>query len=396
MVAKHIKGNDTVGKVLLEANMQYRKFGKWDWKGSALGFGCMRLPTPDKSALNPDIMEIEATDMLRYAIDCGVNYIDTAYLYHSGQSECIVGRALGDGYRQKVKLATKAPMPRIRTAEDYDTILDEQLKKLQTDHIDLYMFHGLGKQTWEGVKELELLHRAEQAVRDGKIGAIGFSFHDRYEIFEEIIHGYDAWDFCQIQYNFMDTHAQAGTKGLKLAAQKGLGVVVMEPLRGGKLANPLPDVKDLLRQRCYEGTLSDLALRWIWSQDEVSVVLSGMSDMEQTKMNIRSAERAGKPLTQEEILLIEEIRKIYEQREGIPCTGCAYCIPCPQGINIPWILYIYIDVIVYDYMSEPKRRYNFFERPGSKCIKCGKCEKKCPQAIPIAAWMEKIDEELSL
>ena len=376
--------------------MQYRKFGKLDWQGSALGFGCMRLPTKDGSVLSPDITEKEAVGMIRYAIDHGVNYVDTAYLYHSGESERMVGKALADGYRQKVKLATKAPMQCIRTAADYDRILGEQLQKLDTDRIDLYMFHGIGKKTWDVICEQGLLSRAEAAVKAGKIRYVGFSFHGPYEAFEEIVNGYDKWDFCQIQYNFMDTHSQAGTKGLKLAAQKGLGVVVMEPLRGGKLANPLKEVRELMARSGYEKPLSDLALRWVWSQSEVSVVLSGMSDMEQVRQNVRCAQQAGAPLTQEEQKLVEGIRAIYGKREGIPCTGCSYCMPCPQGIDIPWIMDIYNDGIVYDYLKEPQRRYNFFGRPGSKCVQCKKCEEKCPQAIPIPEWLEKIDAELSI
>lgn len=376
--------------------MQYRKFGNLDWKGSALGFGCMRLPTKDGSVLSPDITEKETVDIIRYAIDNGVNYVDTAYLYHSGESERMVGKALADGYRDRVKLATKAPMQCIHTAGDYDAILDEQLKKLDTEQIDLYMFHGIGKKTWDVIVEQDLLSRAEAAVKSGKTRYIGFSFHGPYEAFEEIVNGYDHWDFCQIQYNFMDTQSQAGTKGLKLAAQKGLAVVVMEPLRGGKLANPLREVKELMKRRGYEGTLSDLALRWVWSQEEVSVVLSGMSNMEQVRQNLRCAQAAGTPLTQQETELLGEIREIYEKREGIPCTGCSYCMPCPQGIDIPWIMDIYNDGLIYDYQREPQRRYNFFGRPGSKCVGCGACEQKCPQGLPIVQWLSKIDKELSL
>ncbi|BDF59431.1 aldo/keto reductase [Christensenellaceae bacterium] len=376
--------------------MQYRKFGRLDFEGSALGFGCMRLPTPDGNVLNPDITEKEAVGIIRYAIDNGVNYVDTAYLYHSGESERMVGRALADGYRRQVKLATKAPMQLIHSAADYDAILNEQLTKLNTECIDLYMFHGIGRKTWDVILKEDLLSRAEAAARDGKIRYIGFSFHDTYEAFEEIVNGYDKWDFCQIQYNFMDTQSQAGTKGLKLAAEKGLGVVVMEPLRGGKLANPLKEVRELMERRGYTGTLSDLALRWVWAQSEVSVVLSGMSGREQVRQNLCSAQRAGAPLTRQETELIDEIREIYKKREGIPCTGCSYCMPCPQGIDIPWIMDIYNDGVVYDYLSEPRRRYNFFGRPASKCIQCKKCEEKCPQGLPIAQWLREIDGKLSL
>lgn len=210
--------------------MQYRNFGKLDWQASALGFGCMRLPTIESLPTNSIINEAEAIKMIHYAIDNGVNYLDTAYVYHNGHSEVVLGKALQGDYRDRVKIATKAPLMIIKTAEEYDRILDEQLKKLGVDMIDFYLFHGLNKATWEIVKSQNLIERAEAALQAGKIGHIGFSFHDQYEVFEDIINGYDAWSFCQIQYNYMDTENQAGTKGLKLAASKGLAVVVMEPL----------------------------------------------------------------------------------------------------------------------------------------------------------------------
>ena len=218
--------------------MQYRKFGKLDWQASALGFGSMRLPTLDGNPMSQNIDEKESIHMMRYAIDAGVNYVDTAYPYHGGNSEIVVGKALQDGYLQKVKLATKSPLWSVKESQDFDKFLNEQLKKLQTDHIDFYLFHGLDKQKWDLVLNLNLLEKAEAAIKDGRIGHIGFSFHDQYDTFREIIDGYPDWSFCQIQYNYMDTDNQAGMLGLYDAAARGLAVIVMEPMLGGKLANP--------------------------------------------------------------------------------------------------------------------------------------------------------------
>ena len=227
--------------------MQYRNFGKLDWKASALGFGCMRLPTSDGERLSPNILEDEAVRMIRYAVDRGVNYLDTAYPYHGGQSEIVVGKALLGGYREKVKLATKLPVWMVEGPADFDRLLGEQLKKLQSGYIDFYLLHALGRSRWRDiVLKHDLLGRAKAALDDGRIRHLGFSFHDDYEGFEEIVNGSDLWSFCQIQYNYMDTENQAGTRGLKLAASKGLAVVVMEPLMGGRLASPPKDVLEAM------------------------------------------------------------------------------------------------------------------------------------------------------
>ncbi len=388
-----ILGNESEGG----KQMQYRKFGKLDWKPSALGFGCMRLPTMERNSMSSPVNEDESIRMIRYAIDEGVNYLDTAYVYHSGQSEKVLGKALQGGYRERVKIATKSPMMIIRTADDYDRILDEQLEKLGVDIIDFYLFHGLSKATWEMVKDHHLLERAEAARQAGKIGHIGFSFHDQFEVFEDIINGYDSWDFCQIQYNYMDTENQAGTRGLRLAAAKGLGVVVMEPLLGGKLANPPEVIKRQLEDAHFEGTATDLALQWLWSQPEVSVVLSGMTQMEQVVGNILSADRSRtRPLSNTDLELIRKIRTVYEERTAIPCTACGYCMPCPNLVNIPMNIKFYNDGVMYDCFDESQRTYRLLLKPefrASACTACMVCEEKCPQQIPISEWMPKIQEK---
>ncbi len=273
--------------------MQYRSFGRLDWKASALGFGCMRFPTPDGNHFSGNIDEVESLRMVRHAIDNGVNYLDTAYVYHDGQSERLLGKALKDGYREKVRLATKLPVWMVESAADFDRLLSEQLQRLQTEHIDFYLLHALSHERWNNVVlKHQLLDRAEAALADGRIGHIGFSFHDEYEAFEEIVNGSDLWSFCQIQYNYMDTENQAGMRGLKLAGSKGLAVVIMEPLMGGRLADPPKDVREAMESFPLRRSPVEWALEWLWDQPEVSVVLSGMSTMAQVEENLSFAGRS--------------------------------------------------------------------------------------------------------
>lgn len=378
--------------------VQYRKFGSLDWMVSVLGFGCMRLPTRDGKPFSKDIIEDEAIRMIRYAIDRGVNYVDTAYPYHDGESEVIVGKALRDGYREKVKLATKSPVWLIKKAEDFDMYLNEQLGRLKTDHIDFYLFHSLYKERWsDEILKFNLLERAEAARKDGRIGHIGFSFHDNTDAFIEMIDGYDSWDFCQIQYNYMDTDYQAGTKGLRYASSKGLAVVVMEPLLGGRLANPPKPVLDIFEKYGRNRTPADLALQWVWDQKEVSLLLSGMSSMKQVEENLDSADRSKvNSLSSDELELIRRMRKKFEEGTAIPCTECNYCMPCPNNIDIPVNFKIYNDGLMHKDMLTARclyARMDKGERAGS-CIKCKVCEEKCPQKIAISEWMPKVDEEL--
>ncbi len=373
--------------------MQFRKFGKLDWQASALGFGCMRLPTVNGKPLSGNIDENESIRMIRYAIDRGVNYVDTAYPYHDKNSEIVTGKALKDGYREKIKLATKSPVWSIRKTEDFDRYLNEQLDKLQTDHIDFYLFHGLDKKKWDNVVlKLNLLERAESALRDGKIGYIGFSFHDRYEVFQEIIDGYNGWTFCQIQYNYMDTEHQAGTKGLQYAASKGLAVVIMEPLLGGRLANPPATVLDVFKGY-GEKTPADWALQWVWNQPEVSLLLSGMSAMRQVEENILSANMSGiGSLGAEELELVQLAQEKYRGKTLIPCTKCGYCLPCPNGINITRNFKLFNDGFMYGDIETCRGIYANFMAPVNRagsCIKCKICEEKCPQKIRISEWMPK-------
>lgn len=292
--------------------MQYRRFGQLDWQVSALGFGCARFPTVNGKEFDPEISEAEAIAMLRYAIDHGVNYVDTAAIYHGGNSELVVGRALQDGYRARVRLADKSPVWQFQSADEFDRMLDGQLAKLQTERIDFYLMHGLDTKNWGKTQELGLLARAERAVADGRIGCLGFSFHDKFEVFQEIIDGYGGWTFCQFIYNFLDTEKEAGTRGLEYATAKGLAAVVMEPVQGGKIAQPPQVVRDIWNSASGGRPPAALALQWVWDHPAVAVALSGMSTMQQVVENVASAERsAADRLTADELALLGRVREAY-------------------------------------------------------------------------------------
>ncbi len=379
--------------------MQYRTFGHLDWKPSALGFGAMRLPTTDDDPKHID--EPLATRMIRYAIDHGVNYVDTAWPYHQEASEPFVGRVLQDGYREKVKLATKLPCWLLEKPEDFDHYLNEQLERLQTDHIDFYLLHALNEDRWEKMLKMDAPASAERAIGDGRIRYLGFSFHDDYPVFKRILDGYDGWTFCQIQYNYMDVNYQAGTKGLKYAADKGLAVVIMEGLRGGQLAqNPPPDpVAEIWAESDRDWKPAEWGLQWLWNQPEVSVVLSGMSKMQHVTENVASADRSGVgTLTDEDLGLIERVRATYEELAPIPCTGCGYCVPCPSGVDIPRLFRIYNEAMMYDDLEGARRAYNTWvkeEQRANMCVECGTCQEKCPQGLEIIEWLQQVHEELS-
>ncbi len=376
--------------------MQYRTFGKLDWKSSALGFGCMRLPTTDpqdRTTIDEDL----ATQMVRYAIDHGVNYIDTAYPYHNGESERFVGRVLQDGYREKVRLATKLPVWAVDAEDAPDRILNEQLEKLQTDHIDFYLFHALSRLRWETVEQFNLLAWAERALADGRICHLGFSFHDNYDAFKIIVDATDLWSFCQIQYNFMDIENQAGTKGLRYAASKGLAVVIMEPILGGRLVNPPQPVQDIWGSAPVQRKPADWALQWLWNQPEVSVVLSGMSTMQHVTENVESASNSGVgTLTVEELAVVDRVRAKYEELCPIPCTKCEYCLPCTVDLKIPELFDILNRAAMYNKFAEAREHYARLSdaEKANACIQCRVCEEKCPQSIPISEWMLVVHDVL--
>jgi len=372
--------------------MKQRKFGKLDWKVSVLGFGAMRLPIVDNDAAK--INEPEAIRMIRYAFDNGVNYIDTAYVYHRGTSEVLVGKALQDGYRKKVKLATKMPTWLVKSQEDMDKYLDEQLKRLNTEYVDFYLLHGLDSERWSKLTDLKVLDWLEKKKEEGKIKHLGFSFYDEYASFKKIIDSYDRWTLCQIHYNYVDSHYQAGMRGLKYAASKELAVVIMEPIAGGRLAiKPPQEIQAIWDKAEKKRTPAEWALQWLWNQPQVSVVLSGMSTMEQVIQNVRSANRSGpSSLAEKDLRLINLVARKYKQYGYVGCTGCRYCQPCPEGVNIPKIISLYNEYFMKDRNEEIKKKYWEHITPESqakRCARCGKCEELCPQKLPVRDVLNK-------
>ena len=380
--------------------MLYRKMPKNGDKLSILGFGCMRLPTKADGSID----EERATKQVRYAIDHGVNYVDTAWPYHMGASEPFVGRALADGYRKKVKLATKLPSWLIEKREDMDTFLNAQLEKLQTDHIDYYLVHALVGELWDTVEKLGVTEFLIKAKADGRIGNAGFSFHGAAADFNRIVDAYN-WDFCQIQYNYLDEKNQAGTAGLEYAASKGLGVIIMEPLRGGNLTKTVPSaVQDIWDEASTKRTAAEWALRWIWNHPEVTVVLSGMNEETQIEENLRVAGEAYPgSLTEAELQLVKRVELKYRELMKVGCTGCQYCMPCPSGVNIPLCFEHYNNLTLAN--NPDGEKFMYAARLGgavalgtpefaSLCVQCGQCAEKCPQHIEIPVVLESVVQEL--
>jgi len=365
--------------------MNYRKLGKTGLELSVLGFGCMRLPTLADKSIN----EKEAVSIIREAIDSGVNYLDTAFPYHDGNSEILVGKALKDGYREKTYIATKCPPWVIKCADDFDKTLDEQLHKLNVDYIDCYLFHALDKNRWNNViLKYNLLEKAEKAMADGKIRHIGFSFHDDLDTFKSIIDGYDKWEFCQIQLNYIGINHQAGIKGLEYAASKGLGVIIMEPLLGGKLANPPANLKKAISP---EKTPVEWAFDFLWNRPEVSILLSGMGNRQQVRDNIEYASRAAVGmLSEENLAMLEKAKHIYDTTAIVGCTKCEYCLPCPAGIIIPKVFEIYNMSAVAGVIAAGEKYKSMTTPRADACLTCRKCEAQCPQAIKISDTMKDI------
>ena len=370
--------------------MDYRTFGSTGQKVSALGFGAMRLPVTEQEG-KTRINEKEAIKMIRHAIDNGVNYVDTAYPYHDGESELVVGKALKNGYREKTFLATKSPVWEIRSADDFDRILDEQLSKLQTDHIDFYLLHALDNYRFDNiVLKYDLLAKIRKAKESGKIRFMGFSFHDNNTAFHKIIDGCPDWDFCQIQMNYIDTNHQAQLEGLEYAAKKGLGVVIMEPLLGGKLANPPENVK---KELSSDKTPVEHALDFLWNRPEVSLILSGMSTFQQVEDNLSYASRSGiRMLSEEELSMFTQAKHIFDTMALVSCTKCRYCMPCPAGLDIPATFEAF-NTTVSKGKKKAEELYKALPVSADFCRKCKKCEKVCPQHIEISKTMEQVAEK---
>ena len=384
--------------------MKYRNFGSTGFNVSALGLGCMRLPTQRFRIQKINVPK--AVELIRASVDKGINYMDTGLPYHLGESERVLGQALAGGYREKVHLVTKLPMFLVNRESDFDKYLDRQLSKLKTDYLDTYLFHALNRGGFEKLKKFNMIEKMLAAQKAGRIKYIGFSFHDTLPVFREIV-DYFSWDVVQIQYNYMDTGAQATTEGLKYAAGKGMAVVIMEPLKGGMLANPPAEALSVLEKSDIKRSPVDWALQYLWNRPEVSVVISGMGNMRMLTENCESADRSGVGiLTGDELGTINELIEIYRKNIIVPCTACQYCMPCSYGVNIPQnFAYLNNMASRNAFFHNVPIRWNFRKLVRSTkklnaektngnavlCTECGVCVKKCPQFINIPEELKKVN-----
>jgi predicted aldo/keto reductase-like oxidoreductase len=378
--------------------MLYRRVPKTGDELSILGYGCMRFPMRSGMAID----EERAIRQIRSAIEGGVNYFDTAPIYHLGRSEPILARALADGYRERVRVATKLPPWSVTCREDMDRILARQLATLQTDHIDYYLLHGLAGESFDRLCRQGVLEFLDAAKADGRITSAGFSFHGRYDAFRTIVDAHD-WEFCQIQYNYLDEQNQAGTKGLEYAASRRLAVMVMEPLRGGNLAGRIPaDVQAIWDESVAGRSPAEWGLRWVWNHPEVTVVLSGMNEEAHIAENIRVAggAQAGS-LTGDELALIARVRDTYRRLLAVGCTGCGYCMPCPFGVDIPGCFAEYNAHRMFP--DDRGATFQYVGRHGGLlsdtsyaglCTGCGRCETICPQHLPVRQLLREVSREM--
>lgn len=369
--------------------MQYRNFKKTGEELSLLGVGTMRLPLLESGEIDED----QAIAMIRKAIDSGVNYVDTAYMYHDGLSEVVTGKALKDGYREKVFLADKMPAWYAKSPEDVAAIFEEQLKRLDVDSIDMYLVHNISAPIWKLVQKHNVLPFLEEQKAKGRIKHIGFSFHDELPLFKEVVDSYD-WDFCQIQLNYMDAEFQAGVEGLKYAADKGLSVIIMEPLKGGKITDSIPDsIQKMWDSAEIRRTPVEWAFKWVANFPEVTTILSGMSNMAQLEDNIRIfGDLKANSLTEKEEAIIKNVADQYNSLIQYSCTACKYCLPCTVKINIPGVISYYNDWFLFGQNPKIREDYLTWNGPGRRaedCTDCKVCESKCPQGLPISDIMRQ-------
>jgi len=372
--------------------MLYRELGSTGEKISILGFGCMRLPV-----LNGNYDAVDHNNsiaLIRKAIDSGVNYLDTAYPYHNGQSEAVIAEALKGGYREKVFIADKLPSWMVQKRDDMDHYLNEQLDRLQTDQIDFYLLHSIKEDYWSNLKSLDVLEFLNDSIDDGRIKYTGFSFHGELELFFDVIDSYK-WDMCQIQYNIVDENYQAGREGIRYASNQGIGVVIMEPLRGGTLVkNVPPEVQEIWDEAPIKRSPVEWALKYVWDHEELDVVLSGMNTFEDLEENLKIAEEGlSNSLTLDEKELIKEVRAIYRGRKQVDCNQCGYCMPCSSGVDIPGNFQMLNHAYMFQDVDNSRMNYYMLlkdDERASKCTECGECENLCPQMVPIHSTLKKV------
>ncbi|MBR1586348.1 MAG: aldo/keto reductase [Clostridia bacterium] len=376
--------------------MQYVPFGNHGFDVSRLGFGCMRLPTR-KNGEKTVIDREAAIAMIRRGIDGGISYIDTAYPYHDGESEIVTGLALKDGYRERVTLTTKLPVWAVNEEKDMNRLLDEQLKKLDVPYVDFYLLHALDKDRIAKMRAFHYQDFFRQAIADGRVKHAGFSFHDDRQTFLDILGDWDQWGMAQIQYNYLDDQDQATEAGLIEAGKRGVPIVVMEPLRGGALANPPLNVKQMMDAHPSHRSAVEWAFAYIANYPQVATILSGMSTEEQLTDNLQVFDRVTVGgLTADEQAFTAQLKQAYLSRMPVKCTGCRYCQPCPQNVHIPTIFEAYNQAKMFDQPDRFTRRYNDLQKKNqdaSQCVQCGACESACPQHLPIIDWLQKIGRE---
>lgn len=360
--------------------MQYRDFCQE--RVSVLGYGCMRFPTADGK-----IDEAKALPLLERAFERGVNYYDTAYPYHDGESESFLGRCFVKKHRSDIFLATKSPIWLLKTEEDFERIFNEQLSKLGTDYIDFYLLHALDAEGWDKVKQLKVIDNLKKLKAEGKIRHAGFSFHDSFDVFREIVDYWDEWEFCQIQLNYINVDHQAGLAGLEYANQKGLGVIIMEPLLGGRLASPPPQVRRVLGG---DKTPVEYSLNFLWNRPEVGLLLSGMGAMEQVEENVALADKSRVGMmSEQELNMLAEAKRVFDNHAFVACTACGYCMPCPSGLDIPEIYKLY-NRTAWSGKKAAKEEYLKLSVNAEACVGCEACVRHCPQNIQTPAMMQEI------
>ncbi len=374
--------------------MKYRKFINKNINVSILGFGCMRFPLLNYDD-NGSIDEETSFKLIEAAFENGVNYLDTAYIYHNGNSETFVGKCLDRLGRNNVYLATKMPVWLCENFEDYNRIFEEQLSRLKTNYIDFYLAHSLSEKSFRNMVKNNIFDFFDTERKTGRIKYAGFSFHDNLELFKEIVDSYN-WDFCQVQFNYMDENYQAGIEGIEYAKSKGLDIIVMEPVKGGKLAKAPTEIEGLFDKLSPSYSMAQWALKWVYNNEDISIALSGMSSMEQVLENIEVSSNASpNSLSDNELSTIKKVKDFLLNKTKVACTSCEYCLPCPQNIRIPEIFSQYNNAVIYDQKDFYKKDYSTLienHQDSSQCIECGNCEDICPQNLEIIRYLDDAKE----